>query len=198
MARTRNLTSVGKTVAAIGLASAAAFGLGACGSGGNPGTAFIVNGKSFSEQALTETVTEWAQVSGVEVDRDEMAAYQIEAQRRLQAAEEVGVALPEEAVQATMDEMLAGLPTDLTFTDLSAPVRDMFTDLLLINSVRSGAVGNEEIQALDEAIMSAQVKVNPRYGTFTDSGLQPPGDLPGSVSGGVGDMAGLDALLGGE
>lgn len=198
MARTRNLPSVGKTLAAVGLATAAAFGLSACGSGGSPGTAFIVNGKSFSEHALTETVTQWAEISGVEVARDEMAGYQIETQRRLQAAEEVGLPLPEEDVQATLEGALAGLPTDLTVDQISAPVRDMFADLLLINTVRSGALSNEEMQALDDAIMGAQITVNPRYGTFTDAGLVPPSDLPGSVSGGASDVADLDALVGGE
>lgn len=198
MARTRNLPSVGKTLAAVGLATAAAFGLSACGSGGSPGTAFIVNGKSFSEHALTETVTQWAEISGVEVARDEMAGYQIETQRRLQAAEEVGLPLPEEDVQATLEGALAGLPTDLMVDQISAPVRDMFADLLLINTVRSGALSNEEMQALDDAIMGAQITVNPRYGTFTDAGLVPPSDLPGSVSGGASDVADLDALVGGE
>lgn len=182
VARTKNTRSITRTLATVALASAATLGLSACGSGGGPGTAFIVNGQSFSEDALTQTVSQWGQLSGVDVPRDEMASYLIETQMRLQAAREVGVELNYEDVQATLEGALAELPTELTADQITPAVRDMFADLLLVNTVRSGALSNEEIMALDEAINHSAVTVNPRYGTFTQGTLNPPGDLPGSVS----------------
>ena len=183
MARAYKFRSIGKTLAAAALASAVALGLSACGTSGSPGTAFIVNGESFSESDLTDTVTQWAELSGVEVPRDQMAGFLVETTVRLQAADEVGVGLSEEDVQQTLEGTLAQANSDLSVSQIIPPVREMFRDLLLVNTVQSGAVSEEQITEMNTLISDASITLNPRYGTFTDGQIQAPGALPGTVTG---------------
>ena len=121
MARAYKFRSIGKTLAAAALASAVGLGLSACGTSGSPGTAFIVNGESFSESDLTATVTQWAELSGVEVPRDQMAGFLVETTVRLQAADEVGVGLSEEDVQQTLEGTLAQANSDLSVSQIIPP-----------------------------------------------------------------------------
>ena len=185
MARAYKFRSIGKTLAATALASAVALGLSACGTSGSPGTAFIVNGESFSESDLTATVTQWAELSGVEVPRDEMAGFLVETTVRLQAADEAGVGLSDEDVQQTLEGTLAQTGTDLSTSQIIGPVREMFRDLLLVNTVQSGAVSEEQIAEINALISDASITLNPRYGTFIDGQIQAPGALPGTVAGTV-------------
>ncbi len=183
MARAYRIRTIGKAVASIAIASGVALGLTACGTSGAPGTAFIVNGDSVSETALTDAITQWAQLSGTEIPRDEMVGFLVETNLRLQAADAVGIELPDEEIQATLEGAIAQLGSDLDVADVDPTVRDMFKDLLLVNVVRSGAISNEQIVELDAFIMDSDVTLNPRYGTFTDGSIVGPGDLPGSVTG---------------
>lgn len=182
MAGGYKIRSIGKALAAASIVATGALGLTGCGTNGDPGAAFFVNGQEYSERDLSIAVTQWAELSGVEVPRDQMAGYLVETDLRLQAAEEVGIALSDEDVQQTLEGLVAEMGGTVSASEISRPVRDMFRDLLLINTVRSGSVSNEDIAALDQFIAESSVVVNPRYGTFIEGQLLPPTPLPGVVS----------------
>lgn len=185
VAQAKNFSTRARSVAAIAIASAAALGLSGCGSSGSLGTAFIVNDQSFSERDLTRTIDQWADLSGVDVPRDQMVEYLVQTDLRLQAADDLGVALSDEDVISTLDGVLAEQDTDLTADQVILPVREMFRDLLLINTVRSGAIPTDQIAALDQFISDSTVTLNPRYGTWSDGALQAPGDLGDAIAGTV-------------
>lgn len=185
MAKAYRSRRISRTIAVVALASAAGLGLSGCGASGSPGTAFIVNGESFSERDLTDTVEQWTVIAGAEVPRDEMVNYLVQTNLRLQAAESVGIVVSDEEVQQTLDGMLAEADTTLTASEIVRPIRDLFRDLLFVNTVRDGEVSDAQIEELDAFIADSTVTVNPRYGTYADGAVEAPGDLGSAIGGSV-------------
>lgn len=181
MARAYNFRSK-KTLASIVIASALACGVAGCGTSGDPGTAFIVNDQSFSERDLSQTIDQWAQLSGTLIPRNEMVQYLVQTDLRLQAADDLGVAFSGEEAQETLEGILADSGSDLQASEVIFPVREMFRDLLLINAVQSGAISKEEMGALDQFIADSQVTLNPRYGTWNNGIVQAPSDLADGIT----------------
>lgn len=175
------MRSIGKAFAGIAIGATVALGLSACGASANPGAAFVVNGETYTESALTQTIQEFAAISGSEVARDEMVNYLVMVDLRLQSAEAAGVDFSDEDVIATLDAALTDADTTLTAEQLSRPVRDIFRDGLLLNMVQGGEVPQETIAVMEDFITSSTVVVNPRYGSYADGMLTPAGGLGDAI-----------------
>ena len=176
------MRSIGKALAGVTFGATVALGLSACGTSGNPGAAFLVNGETYTESALTQTIQEFAAISGTEVARDEMVSYLVMVDLRLQSAEAAGVAFTDEDVVATLDAALADADTTLTADQLSRPVRDIFRDGLLLNMVQGGEISDATIAEMETFITDSTVVVNPRYGTYADGVVMPAGALGDAVA----------------
>lgn len=177
-----NMRSIGKALAGAALTAAVAVGLSGCGTSGNPGAAFVVNDVPFKESALTQTIEEFAVISGSEIPRNEMVSYLVMVDLRLQSAEAAEIAFTDDDVKATLDAALAEVDTTLTAEQISRPVRDIFRDGLLINMVQGGEISAEEVALMEEFIMGSSVVVNPRYGTYADGMVTPAGPLGDAIT----------------
>ena len=177
-----NMRSIGKALAGTALAAALGLGLSGCGTSGNPGAAFVVNDQAFKESALTQTIEEFAVISGSEIPRNEMVSYLVLVDLRLQSAEAAEVEFTDEDVKATLDAALAEVGTTLTAEQISRPVLDSFRDGLLINMVQSGEISAEEVAVMEAFIVDSSVVVNPRYGSYTDGTVTPPAPLGDAIT----------------
>lgn len=170
-------------VAAIAVTAIATLGLAGCAqTSGVPGAAFKVSGQTYSESDLTVAVDQWENLLNEQVPRDRMAGSWASSIYLADAASDLGIEIPDEAVQETIAGIIAANEATLEIEDVKAPVRDLVRSIMLSQTLNSGTVAPEQIQMLQEAVLNPDIQLNPRYGSIREGAVMPAGNIGDGIT----------------
>ncbi|MBD8062542.1 hypothetical protein [Oceanitalea stevensii] len=167
-------TRLSRGIAAATLLTALALG----GCSAHPGAAAVVDGERITEAELARAVSDFAAVTGQQVDSVAMLGTLVVAPVLIEVGAEHGVG-------ASEDEAVALLDQQAEVSGLTAPedgygsgVIDVARMTLVNQRLAAAPEGAAATQAITERISEAEVEVSPRYGEFDPSGQIVPQALP--------------------
>lgn len=154
----------------------AALTLGGCAA--QPGAAAVVDGQRITENELARAVSDFAAVTGQQVDGATMLGTLVVAPLLI----EVGAA---NGVGASVDEATALLDQQAEVSGLTAPedgygpgVIQVAQMTIVSQGLNASPAGAAAAQEINERVAQADVEVSPRYGEFDPSGQIVPQPLP--------------------
>ncbi len=180
MSKPITLRLFGKRSALIAGAVALGLGLSACSGGnGSPGVAAYVNGTEVSENQVTDSIKDWALLTGEEVSRADMAMSIAQAEVVLPISLEAGL-----VDDAQVDEVILGFAEASgsdKVPDLTPTTRDLLAYFVSIQNLQM--VNDQSVfEAVLAEMETAQLRLNPRYGTIENSTYLPPSPLADGFS----------------
>ncbi|MCM3662429.1 hypothetical protein M3148_15725 [Georgenia satyanarayanai] len=167
-------TRLSRGIAAATLLAALALG----GCSAHPGAAAVVDGERITEAELARAVSDFAAVTGQEVDSVAMLGTLVVAPVLIEVGAEHGVGASEDEAVALLDQQaeVAGLTTPKD--GYGSGVIDVARMTLINQRLAQAPEGAAAAQAITERISEAEVEVSPRYGEFDPSGQIVPQALP--------------------
>lgn len=167
-------TRLSRGIAAAALLTALALG----GCSANPGAAAVVNGERITEAELSRAVSDFAAVTGQQVEPGAMLGTLVVAPVLLEVGSEHGVAASEDEAVALLDQQAEAAGLTAPEDGYGSGVIDVAQMTLVNQRLASAPAGAEAAQAISERISEADVEISPRYGEFDPSGQIAPQSLP--------------------
>lgn len=167
-------TRLSRGIAAAALLSALALG----GCGAHPGTAAIVDGEQISENELDRAVTDFAAVTGQQIDSPTMLSTLVVAPMILDVAAEYGVAASDDEASALLDRQAEASGLPVPEDGYGTGVLQIAKMTIVNQTMSTSPEGGAAMEDVNARITEADVEVNPRYGEFDETGQVVPQPLP--------------------
>lgn len=167
-------TRLSRGIAAAALLTALALG----GCSANPGAAAVVDGQRITEAELQQAVSDFAAVTGQQVDPVAMLGTLVVAPVLIEVGAEHGLAASEDEAIALLDRQAEAAGLTAPEDGYGSGVISVAQMTLVNQSLAAAPEGAAAAQEITERISSADVEVSPRYGEFDPSGQIVPQALP--------------------
>ena len=166
--RAGRVSRTGRAALAVVLGAAVLAGC-----AGQPGAAAIVDGRVISQDELAQAREDLASLFP-EADAAGVLSYLIVGPFFLDEASERGVGVSRDDARALLKQELEASGADTT-AEFGDDALDVIRFTMAVQSLGALPEGEEALGEAEEALMGADIEVNPRYGTFDpQTGIQRP------------------------
>lgn len=138
-----------------------------------PGTAAVVNGERITDREVTEFVEDQNRIlpQNPVTLADGVTSLTFERiMTPVAASYDVGIS-DQQAVELINQTLVSMGEPEVTEADLSQAVIDVYRAILFTFEMQTSEIGGELAVAMQDAIMEADVEVNPRYGLQGSDGV---------------------------
>lgn len=159
-----------RRAAGVAAAAALALGLGACSA--KPGTAFVMNGVSYSESDLAAASAQYTEMTGGALASSSLVPIMVNIETIDAAAEQIGIAVTDQEADAFLASLVAEGRIREPEGGLTPVMREIIRSTVV--QQRLGALDEARAAAMTEAYSqfkeSMDLEVNPRYASVDAQG----------------------------
>ncbi|WP_413451177.1 hypothetical protein AA0Y32_00045 [Georgenia phoenicis] len=167
-------TRLSRGIAAAALLTALTLG----GCSANPGAAAVVDGERITETELQRAVSDFAAVTGQQVDAAAMLGTLVVAPVLIEVGSSFGIGASEDEAVALLDQQAEAAGLTAPEDGYGSGVIDVALMTLVNQRLATAPDGSRAAEEINERISQAVVEVSPRYGDFDPSGQIVPQTLP--------------------